>query len=382
MKEISDNRIKILSYLCMMKMKNILTPWTVLSIVLAIVSVLVLQTRTPISKFSFPIFAIGVLFSICIWNFVGKLIGLLPNVLRFFFLVLISFVVVFVSLTAINVYKEFQFFIDPNLIGLVLKDPMYFKDVSDVFFQNNLNVALTLLMVGVISFLMIKFSSKEKRRRGLKEYLLLIVLGVIITIGQNRFGSYGIERFHSIDMTLLFVSKYYVENKELLTSRNNYSISTNRNKPNQGSEKFYNIVFVIQESMSVEPLSIYGYKNDYMPFFKGWHDSEDGNFILFKDAMAISGCTDMSVPTLLTGVGPEEMTDKIMQMPFLWDYAKANGYGTAMMSSQRYSWANFRTFIKNKSLDKLYSAEDSGLNNVNDLGVDDIAVSVKVKNIY
>lgn len=152
-------------------------------------------------------------------------------------------------------------------------------------------------------------------------------------------------------------------------------MSTQRLKPKAGVENNYNVVLVIQESMGTEPLSIYGYNNNYMPFFKDWVDEEHERIIIFEDAMAISGCTDISLPSIVTGAGAEEGYDKLLKAPFIWDYYKANGYKTAYISSQRYKWKKFNEFFNNKNLDHLYSAESSGFKIVNDAGVDDFLIS-------
>ncbi len=358
--------------------KTVFNQWTFLSLFLMVLSLVIYLVSPSLLEISFITFVLSTIMSLLIWNLIGSFLGFLPRTIQVISIGVVSVVVVFFTLVGMGIYEEFNVFVDQNLIALAVTDPEYLQNVSEVFFKDVLNVLIALISIIGLTY----FLSRDKKKREKKtklDYLFISISLLIVLIGQNQFRWHGLNRFTPIDMSYLFVTKDYIKNQENLRPMLSLRPSGKRMVPNKGREAKYNIVFVLQESMSVEPLSVYGYRNDYMPFFKSWVDKEKNHFVLFKDAMAISGCTDMSVPTLFTGVGPEEMSNKIMMMPFAWDYAKANGYETALITSQRYSWANFSSFLKNRFLDKMYSAEDSGLEIVNDLGVDDVAISLVVK---
>lgn len=330
--------------------------------------------KPSILPFSFPTFILSALWSLCFWNVAGDIVQLLPKIPSLILRGIMALLLPILFTVGVKVYIEFKVFLDDNLIVFVLDDPEYFANVFQVFFSN-IFIVIAYLCASVFMFWYFVRAASYKQR----SYLRIVVLFVLIAVGQNQFGKYGDTNFATIDTTYLFTTKKYLREKEQRAKRKYLKPSESRMLPLKGNESDYNIVFILQESMSAEPLSIYRYDNNYTPFMQSWFEKEKKNFVVFTDAMAISGCTNISVPSLFTGVGPEEPYDKLMQMPFMWDYAKANGYSTALISSQRYTWDNFRYFVKNNSLDILYTSEDSELSTVNDLGVDDIAMTLKAK---
>jgi glucan phosphoethanolaminetransferase (alkaline phosphatase superfamily) len=351
--------------------------WTLLSLFLSGLSLLIHLVIPSILDFSIITFTASSFLSLIIWNVVGSLTQLNPSKVKIVINVLIAFILPLLLAVGLNIYFEFKTFVDQNLISFVLDDPQYLLNVVEVFFSDFVRLLL-FIPAAVILF----FYLNRKVEKTLTKKILLIkmtVLLVILIIGQNQFREFGYTNFTSIDTSLLFTFKQYKKNQKDLINTKPLKPSNHRLTPASGLESKFNIVFVVQESMSVEPLSFYGYDNDYTPFLKNWINREQSNFILFQDAMAISGCTDISMPTMFTGVGPEEPYDKLMELPFLWDYAKANGYETSLISSQRYTWRNLRYFLKNESLDMMLTGEVSGLKVINDLGVDDIAISLKTK---
>lgn len=90
-----------------------------------------------------------------------------------------------------------------------------------------------------------------------------------------------------------------------------------------------------------------------------------------RNVVTNSCCTEISVPSILTGAGSHEGIDTLHRLPFVFDLAKARGYRTALLMSSVLKWLNLDRFFSTAPLDELYSAETSGQPLVNDLGVDD-----------
>ena len=97
-----------------------------------------------------------------------------------------------------------------------------------------------------------------------------------------------------------------------------------------------------------------------------------------SNAVTNSSCTDVSIPSLLTGAGPHESAEKLHRMPFVFDVAKARGYRTAFFTSSTLQWANFDKFFSTAKIDELFTAESSGLPYINDLTVDDIVPTMRL----
>ena len=60
------------------------------------------------------------------------------------------------------------------------------------------------------------------------------------------------------------------------------------------------------------------------------------SFVVFHHAFSNSSATDVSMPSILTGVAPFESGHKLHEMPFLWDWGHAAGMRTWALSSFRY----------------------------------------------
>ncbi|MEN6541026.1 sulfatase-like hydrolase/transferase [Parvibaculum sp.] len=90
-----------------------------------------------------------------------------------------------------------------------------------------------------------------------------------------------------------------------------------------------------------------------------------------SNAVTNSSCTDVSLPSLLTGTGSHESADKLHRMPFLFDFARAQGYRTAFVTSTTLDWAYFDRFFAGAKIDELFCADTTESPIVNDISIDD-----------
>jgi hypothetical protein len=89
------------------------------------------------------------------------------------------------------------------------------------------------------------------------------------------------------------------------------------------------------------------------------------------NAISNSTCTDVVLPSILTGAGPHESSAKLHRLPFLFDIASARGYRTALFTSASLDWADLNSFFAGARIDMLFSAETANLPYANDLAIDD-----------
>jgi glucan phosphoethanolaminetransferase (alkaline phosphatase superfamily) len=97
-----------------------------------------------------------------------------------------------------------------------------------------------------------------------------------------------------------------------------------------------------------------------------------------REGFSNSSATDMSMPSLFTGLLPDRSHDDFHKVPFVWDMFHDSGYTTAWFSSQRFSWAGFASFFKTKGLNHVETAETMGGQLINDTGQDDLLTTSKV----
>lgn len=90
-----------------------------------------------------------------------------------------------------------------------------------------------------------------------------------------------------------------------------------------------------------------------------------------SNAVSNSNCTDISIPSLLTGTGAHESVDKLHELPFLFDIAKARGFHTLFFTSLTLDWGNLDAFFAAAGIDEMFTADSSAAPIVNDMGIDD-----------
>lgn len=98
----------------------------------------------------------------------------------------------------------------------------------------------------------------------------------------------------------------------------------------------------------------------------------------YDNAVTNSSCTDVSIPSILTGSGSHESFDNLHRLPFVFDMAKARGYRTAFYTSAVMEWANLSTFLADAPIDSFLSASSLNLPLINDLSGDDIIAMKKL----
>jgi hypothetical protein len=89
------------------------------------------------------------------------------------------------------------------------------------------------------------------------------------------------------------------------------------------------------------------------------------------NAISNSSCTDVVLPSILTGAAPHESSAKLHRLPFLFDIAGARGYRTGFFTSSSLDWAGLGDFFAGARIDTLFTADTDDLPYVNDLGIDD-----------
>ena len=143
----------------------------------------------------------------------------------------------------------------------------------------------------------------------------------------------------------------------------------------------FDIVWIINESWGTPRLSFYGYSEETMPFLSQWLAQETENFFLFRWAYTNSNSSDLSVPSLLTGVGPWESTRRLARIPLIWDWAHAAGLNSFFVTPSSFRWANLSRFMLQNGPQESFSRHELGGQIVNSLGIDELIATDKMVNL-
>ena len=96
------------------------------------------------------------------------------------------------------------------------------------------------------------------------------------------------------------------------------------------------------------------------------------------NAVTPSSCTDVTLPCLLTGAGPQQGYRRFAQLPSVFDMARARGLRTLFFTAGSLKWANLEGFLDFQHQDEVFSPQLGQLPFINDLGCDDYLVAQRL----
>lgn len=130
----------------------------------------------------------------------------------------------------------------------------------------------------------------------------------------------------------------------------------------------YNVLWIVHETLGAQYLRTPG-GVAVAPNLLGLRD--DPSVRWFSRLHAVSSCTDVSVPSILSGVSTAAVmgAQKVVALPF--DVARAAGAFTFVSASQRLEWANMRRYLEAEAFDRFKGAEDFQRDADDDSGVSD-----------
>jgi len=349
----------------------IFNKFSVIGILFIIYSLIVYFSIDSETEFNLKIFIIYSLISYFFWTQIGFILHILPTKIANIIIAILSFIFSFLLVSGIYIFIQFKSFLSSDLVIFLKNEKIYLytyiKQIATDFEK--------IFILLILSIIFYSFLRYKKRFINKQIYFLLIPSIIIISFNNYKLNTtrdiYE-NYFLPIDIHTFFAFKLGLKN-EKTTKKLKHNIDHNALK-NIDKNTGYNVVLIVFESFSKEPLSIFGYDNNFTPFIQSWYNQEKNQFVLMQNSISICGATDVSMPTLYTGVGPEEPYLKFTNAPFMWDYAKKSGLETFIATSQSQEWKNFRDFVKDKYLDHYYYPDKLGLELINDVGADDLTV--------
>jgi glucan phosphoethanolaminetransferase (alkaline phosphatase superfamily) len=129
-----------------------------------------------------------------------------------------------------------------------------------------------------------------------------------------------------------------------------------------------NIIWIIGESLTVDHMSVYGYKRETTPNLKAL---DQKHLISFTNATAIGSRTMVSVPYLLSGLNAVDPHGLIYKQPSIFNYLRADGYTTGLITSQDFQWRNIDKLFVDKDLTHFQQGSDFQSNVSVSIGAND-----------
>ncbi|OGS35970.1 MAG: hypothetical protein A2293_06080 [Elusimicrobia bacterium RIFOXYB2_FULL_49_7] len=204
---------------------------------------------------------------------------------------------------------------------------------------------IRLLLILLLSFLMARLLFKKVPPIKPVKAVVNAILGLGVLI-HSVFGWYTVTDFQNsivacysalLDDVLRHSGTFKVDRPEVPASRIPVSI----NSPN--------IIWIIGESANLSHMAIYGYERPTTPRLSILKN--ENKVVALKNAVSIGNKTNLSVPYMLVGLQGPDPKGRFYKQPTIFNYAKAAGYQTALISAQDFKWGHLDKVLIDGSVD-------------------------------
>ncbi len=356
-------------------------PWVVTFLANFLLSLACYSSLAPILSFDLFTYVFSVILSLCFWYCI-RIVRVFCHPLAICPLALIiSSFQTLLMVSTLLLYREFREFITADMLLFVISDPRYLLDYVSTYFLSPYAIGMVIPFAFFYRLWTTSMSGPHRRHDDISPVsrfqtakkvvtALAVVALMIAGIHNIRYANakYMMTMDTSFTLSVKLAFDYKVKGRQRLrTSFSRMAVDPVR------IDDLLNIILVINESWAKTGLSFYGRKSGATPFLDWWIGSEKDSFFIFQNAFSNSTATDISVPSMLTGVATYRDNETLHKAPLVWDWAKAAGYSTILVSSQRYTWNDLDKFFLVPGPDYHHTAQDMDTPVINDMGVDDLA---------
>ena len=131
-----------------------------------------------------------------------------------------------------------------------------------------------------------------------------------------------------------------------------------------------NILIVVCESLCLRLLNS-PEGCEATPRYQAFLAKEAARTVAFPLALSNSSVSEVSYPSIFTGLSPDESSWRFHRNPLVWALAKTRGYRTSLYSSQALKWCNLSRFLLDDSLDRAVYREVLNAPVFSELSMDD-----------
>lgn len=294
-------------------------------------------SANPVTSFSV---LLGSLTSLFFWLFIAEIRDFLPRAGQWVFAGILA--AGLSVLLAVNLFTLWKLgdFVNAYMLMFVSVDRGFILDQIRLYALDWKTLALVPLFF--LFFRIWKPGRPRPRRGGLRTGFavvrtLLWFLLTLVALNQVKYETVGQHKW--VDTSFLLAIKNFQKSNRMNVLRSSVRVEV----PPWGQGPRPDIFLFLGESLGKQYLRIYGAESGSNPVFTGLFSGPRS--AVFRQGLTNSSCTDVSLPSLFSGVGPEESDIKLHEMPLIWDWLKSAGYHTVFASPQKFAFANFDAFI-------------------------------------
>jgi len=145
--------------------------------------------------------------------------------------------------------------------------------------------------------------------------------------------------------------------------------------PAETTKDLPDIIYIIGESTVLSHMSVFGYPRKTTP---GLERLENEHKIMtFPNCVSIGLQTRLSVPYMLAGLQGIDPKGYFYTCPTIFNYAKARGYTTALITAQDFAWGRLTDILLDKDVDEFENGTAFDSNLSVHKGADDLVVLEK-----
>ncbi len=343
------------------------------------------SVRIPVTVWNGYVYSINIMLSFLLFASIAYIMRALPSRSQKIASIVVAFGQTWIIASHYFIFSALGETVNVSMLKFAIDNPTYYAGFINTYLLNK-NGVFFLALWCICTFVWYPKQSlaysAEKRKVFYISIAVLSLLLHFIILNQVRIVIKG--KKISADVALVFALKNYLryffeadkygqklhpaDHKKCL-----HGVQCCSNK--ESNNENWNILIVVNESWGKNYVWLYDKADNCMPFFRSWVENEPDNFLVYQSAFSNSNATDVSMPSLLTGVPPWEPNEKLHTAPFVWNWASTLGMKTFFVSSQHFSWADLDDFFFSSPPEITVNADRTPLPKANDLGVDDIAMT-------
>jgi arylsulfatase A-like enzyme len=318
-------------------------PWLVTVSIIQAVGWWIYTQQAPIDIFSGPVYALSLVTSLAFWYLLNLGRDALGAAGKAAFAATVALAVALLLVGSYKCYIEFGEFFSASMFEYAGQGGAgtFVRYIDEyLVFPLDAIFAGTLVVVSIGWYLAADLPVDRPRERA---RTALMACGVFI-VGATGTTLLADGRHLSPDMAVITagVRTTVVPNENHLhrTDRRDVPDLEATDTTDQPS-----ILLVINESLGTRDLALDGNRVDQMPRLQRRIRRFPDRYTSMQRAYANSTSTDISVPSLLTGVGPYAPTTRLHEMPLAWQWARAAGLQPFYISAQNYTATSFHEFF-------------------------------------
>lgn len=320
----------------------LLQPWLVTFIVLQGAGWWIYHQQAPIDGLDLPVYLLSAACSASFWLALNLGRDALGTVGRFVAAAVVGTCAVFVIAANYQSYIEFGEFVSASMVSYAGKGGVStFQHYVETYLEYPLDLLFivgTPVLTAVWIFgAEVDFFESERRERWAAGVFALFALTLVAT-------SLLAHRRHLAPDTALGAAAL---RSSFMPVDNRLHSADRKQIPEPPPEEASppNVVLIVNESLGTHEVDFTDDTTDALPYVESWLETERERVFAFERAYANSTSTDVSVPTMLTGIGPQRPPETLHSAPLAWDWARRAGLEPFYVSAQNYSATNFPEFF-------------------------------------